>query len=138
LHRAILYCPFVPFSILFTRAVQLSDIADLCRLERFAASLQPPPTLIETITHPYRLYKLLCQATRLYFDLDTPTHIEQGTFVPDLSNSWTEFDFTQSSMEGGPTEDEIFRVDDAQMRGLYDWSYDSQKIIGLLSEDIMF
>jgi hypothetical protein len=136
LNRAILYCPFVPFSILFTRAVQLADIADLARLDRFAASLQPKARLLDEITHPHQLYTLLCRAARLYFDLDLASpHIHQ-TLIPDVKDIWGEFEFAQSGIEakGG----ESWMAGGTQAHGLYDWSQDSQQIMGLLSEDVMF
>jgi hypothetical protein len=123
-NRAILYCPFVPFSILFTRAVQLSDVADLDRLDRFAASLQSDTTPPEAITHPYRLYMLLCKAARLYFDLETPSWPADPAMLHNMTDVWAGFDRAQS---GG-----------AQTHGLYDWSYDSQRVMELLSEDALF
>lgn len=62
--------PFVPFSILFTRAIQLSDRDDLGRLGRFAESLKPDSTNDEktSATHPYRLYDLLYQTARFYVE----------------------------------------------------------------------
>lgn len=136
--RAILYCPFVPFSILFTRAVQLSDIADLARLDRFATSLQPEMSSAEAITHPYRLYKLLCQATRLYFDLDTPNLSENPIMTHNLINFGADFDFAHSEMEAGAIAGETWKAGDPQTHGLYDWWHDSQQMIGLLSDDFMF
>ncbi|KAF2238759.1 hypothetical protein EV356DRAFT_563475 [Viridothelium virens] len=135
---AILYCPFVPFSILFTRAVQLSDMADLDRLDRFENSLQPSLIPPEAITHPYRLYKLLCQAARLYFDLNAPSWPTDQTISHTLTGISNEFDLSHSVMEGGVISDESLKPNSPQMYGLYDWWHDSQQIMGLLSEDIMF
>lgn len=138
LDRAILYCPFVPFSILFTRAVQLSDIADLDRLDRFANSLQPEKTPPEAVTHPYRLYKLLCQATRLYFDFDPPSRPVDPTIIHNLTDFWAEFDFAHSGVGAGAAADESLEAGGPQTYGLYDWCQDSQQIMGLLNEDVMF
>lgn len=71
-NRAILHVPFVPFSILFTRAIQLSDLDDLDRLGRFAESLKPDSTNDEntSATHPYRLYDLLYQTARRKIESD--------------------------------------------------------------------
>ncbi|KAI1733607.1 fungal-specific transcription factor domain-containing protein [Xylaria scruposa] len=91
LHWGILHTPFVPFSVLFTRAVQLSDDTDLRYLDRFSESLQHGEPSSESITHPYRLYSLLCQAARLYIkqNADTSVHgIDMGTVDP-----WSVLDF---------------------------------------------
>ena len=138
LDMAILYCPFVPFSILFTRAVQLSDVTDLNRLDRFADSLQPDMTPSEAITHPYRLYKLLCQAIRLYLDLDTASWPADPSMIHNLTDLSAEFDFVHSEIEAGAIADEPLEAAGLQTNGLYDWWHDSQQIMGLPSEDAMF
>ncbi|RDW74799.1 hypothetical protein BP6252_05941 [Coleophoma cylindrospora] len=135
---AILYCPFAPFSILFTRAVQLSDMADLARLDRFATSLQPASTPPEAITHPYRLYKLLCQAARLYFDSDTPSQSTEQNTIPNTADFWAEFDFVQSGIETATAVDQSSKTAGSQTYELYDWAQDAQQIMGFLSEDVMF
>jgi hypothetical protein len=138
LDRVILYCPFILFSILFTRVVQLLDIADLDRLDRLANSLQPGTTPPEVIIHPYWLYKLLCQATWLYFDLDTPSWPADPTIIHNLTDLWAKFDFAHSGVGTGATADETLEAGGPQTYGLYDWCQDSQQIMGLLSEDVMF
>ncbi|KAL2819062.1 hypothetical protein BDW59DRAFT_165217 [Aspergillus cavernicola] len=112
---AILYCPFVPFSILFTRAVQLCDVADLARLDRFAISLHRETDTPEGLTHPYRLYQLLCQTARLYCDSAIPGSGDT-TVVPRLQESWADFD---SAYPGTET-------------GLYDWCHDSHHFFGIV------
>ncbi|KFA56223.1 hypothetical protein S40293_00182 [Stachybotrys chartarum IBT 40293] len=77
---AILQTPFVPFSILFSRAVHLSDGDDLGRLETFAASLEPAEASEGAApTHPHRLYDLLCQAARLRMDASTMASSQLST-----------------------------------------------------------
>ncbi|KAI9704645.1 MAG: hypothetical protein M1820_005393 [Bogoriella megaspora] len=135
---AILYCPFVPFSIIFTRAVRLADTTDIARLDRFAESLQPEKNHQDANTHPYRLYTLLCEALRLYFDLDGPPQATDPNLSTDLMESLTDLDNVPSGIETGPAMDQDLINYDHQTFGLYDWSYDSQQIMGLLSDEMRF
>lgn len=136
--RAILHIPFVPFSILFTRAVQLSDVADLARLDRFAASLQPEAASLESITHPHRLYELLCQAARLYIDFNIPCSLADPTSTHNLPDSFGEFDFTPFGTEAGAAPNETLEAGSPQTYGLSDWYYSNQQMMSLLDEDVMF
>lgn len=134
-NRAILHCPFVPFSILFTRAVQVLDATDLARLDRFAASLQPDESASpeSSITHPYRLYELLCQAGRLYFDSNATSSLTADpTLLYNLPDSLGELDF---GMEVGTG---ILDVGGVQGSELSDWYYGNQQIMSLLDENAMF
>ncbi|KAI0384226.1 hypothetical protein F5Y04DRAFT_238591 [Hypomontagnella monticulosa] len=132
---AILHTPFVPFGILFTRSVQLLDAADLVRLERFAASLQPETASSESITHPYRLYELLCQTARLYIDSHT---FSSPTDVTDLPDSVGQFDFVQFGMDAGVTLDGALDIPDFQADELSDWYYGNQQLMNLLDDDARF
>ncbi|KAI1378884.1 hypothetical protein F4677DRAFT_443364 [Hypoxylon crocopeplum] len=136
---AILHTPFVPFSILFTRAVQLLDVTDLGRLEGFAASLRPEATSPEpSTTHPYRLYELLSQAARLYIDSNMPLASADQTLPHGLPESLTGFDFAQFGMEVGVTANETLEANGAQAYELSDWYYGNRQIMSLLDEDVMF
>lgn len=133
---AILHTPFVPFSILFTRAVQLSDFTDLARLDRFANSLKPenPP---ESITHPYRLYELLCKAARLYMQSNASSSTDMS-LVNTLSNPLGEFDFASFGAEVVSLPNEILDTNFHSASGLSDWYYNNQQMMNLLDEDVMF
>lgn len=63
-----LHTPFIPFSILFTQAVQRLDQSDLARVERFAESLKPETGTPVSPKHPYRIYELLSRTARLCVD----------------------------------------------------------------------
>ncbi|KAI0881294.1 uncharacterized protein GGS22DRAFT_192382 [Annulohypoxylon maeteangense] len=132
---AVLHTPFMPFSILFTRAVQLSDFADLVRLDRFATSMKPetPP---DSITHPYRLYELLCQAARLYVESNTSS--ADMSITNALSDPLGEFDFTSFGMEVGVVSNETIETIVPQTFELGDWYYGNQQMMSLLDEDVMF
>ncbi|KAF2117979.1 hypothetical protein BDV96DRAFT_406881 [Lophiotrema nucula] len=130
---AIIYCPFVPFSILFNRAVQLWDIDDLARLDRFADSLRPEASPDDAITHPYRLYKLLCQATRLYLNIDATSWPTDSTLLTDTPAPWMSGDFTKAGLQDGTMDASAL-----PSQGLYDWWQDSQQFMGLLVGDTMF
>ncbi|KAM5349179.1 hypothetical protein ACJ41O_009002 [Fusarium nematophilum] len=130
---ALLHTPFVPFSILFTRAVQLLDLDDLSRLERFAASLKPEAGT-ESPTHPHRLYELLSQAARLYIDSklasSLPSTFDLASF-PDVS------DYPEMMTETG-TAMQAFEPSDYPMFDLGDWYYGNQHLMSLLDEHAMF
>ncbi|KAI3329398.1 hypothetical protein HD806DRAFT_285119 [Xylariaceae sp. AK1471] len=136
LHWGILHTPFVPFSVLFTRIVQLSDGTDLFYLDRFTESLQLGEPSTESITHPYRLYKLLCDAVRLYIQQDVPPLLEEEE-NPDTVGPWSVFDFAAFGTETSNG------VDDSEPRdhlshGLSDWFYGNQQLMSFLDDDVMF
>ncbi|KAI1392962.1 uncharacterized protein F4822DRAFT_146949 [Hypoxylon trugodes] len=135
---AIMHIPFVPFSILFTRAIQLLDFADLARLENFATSLGPGTDSSESFTHPYRLYDLLCKAARIYIDRNIPSSSTDATLVDNPSISLGQFDFGSIVPDAGMVEGGNLGIDDAQMYDLSDWYYSNQQIMNLLDEDLMF
>ena len=138
--------PFVTFSILFTRTIQLRDLEDLARLDRFAASLQPATNVeadfAKSSTHPHRLYKLLCQAARLYFDSYPNT--DSSATDPSLGeihnplNSLDDFDFVDYGMDPDAALGRMLGVGNAQTNGLSEWYYANQQIMGLLDEDVHF
>ncbi|KAI0149689.1 hypothetical protein F4776DRAFT_174560 [Hypoxylon sp. NC0597] len=129
---AILHSPFVPFSILFTHAVQFSDYADVARLDRFAASLRYEDSA-ESATHPYRLYELLCQAARLYIESNNTSLPPDPTLIENLPDTLGQFDFAHFGAETGNTDG-----GDVRGFGLSDWYYSNQQIMNLLDEDVMF
>ncbi|KAI0101628.1 fungal-specific transcription factor domain-containing protein [Nemania sp. FL0031] len=132
LNWGILHTPFVPFSVLFTRTVQLSDGVDLLYLERFSESLKLAGSSAESITHPYRLYKLLCQAARLYIKQNGPSTL--GETDVGSADPWSVFDFASfgDEVDGG--------VDGSGhlSHGLSHWFYGSQQLMGLLDDDVTF
>ncbi|KAI1105790.1 hypothetical protein F4804DRAFT_340971 [Jackrogersella minutella] len=133
---AILHTPFVPFSILFTRAVQLLDFADLDRLDRFAVSLKPETACADSITHPYRLYELLCQAARLYIESNASASSLDMSLANAPSASLAEFDFTPFGIETGTVPNETLEVSETVALG--EWYYNNQQLMSLLDEDVMF
>jgi hypothetical protein len=130
--RGVLHTPFVPFSILFTRIVQLSDGTDLLYLDRFTESLELEESSTESITHPFRLYKLLCQAARLYIEQDIPPLLVNEATDTDIVDPWSVFDF--ASFEANNNSDLGANLS----HGLSDWFYGSQQLMGLLDDDVMF
>jgi hypothetical protein len=131
--------PFVPFSILYTRAVQLLDDEDLTRLDHFAASLQPEGvSSSESITHPHRLYELLCRGARLYFDINIPSALADPTVTYEFPNGSSRFDFGYCGMQDGAVADEAIDTADPQTDGLSDWYYSNQQIMCLLDDNNMF
>jgi hypothetical protein len=114
------------------------DFADLDRLDRFAASLRPQEASPESITHPYRLYALLCQAARLYINSSNPPASVDLTLVQNQPNSLGDFDFTQYGVEAGPASNQILEPGGPQTYDLSDWFYGNQQMMSLLDEDVTF
>ncbi|KAF2965254.1 hypothetical protein GQX73_g8332 [Xylaria multiplex] len=133
LHWGILHTPFVPFSVLFTQIVQLSDDTDLFYLDRFSESLSLGDSAAESITHPARLYRLLCQAARLYIKQDIlPVYHGSET---NSADPWSVFDFTSFENEAGD------RVDTSGLdhdQRLSQWFYGNQQLMSLLDDNVMF
>ncbi|OTA87219.1 hypothetical protein M434DRAFT_24015 [Hypoxylon sp. CO27-5] len=119
--------------ILFTHAVQFSDYADLARLDRFATSLRPDEDSTDSVTHPYRLYELLCQAARLYIGSNNTSLPIDPTLTQDLPDPLGQFDFAHFGAENGNIQ-----AGDARGFELSDWYYSNQQIMNLLDEDVMF
>ncbi|KAI1312331.1 fungal-specific transcription factor domain-containing protein [Xylaria venustula] len=138
LHWGILHTPFVPFSVLFTRVVQLSDGADLFYLDRFVESLrlEEESSAAESITHPYRLYRLLCRAARLYIKQDAIPVSYEADMNP-TENPWGVFDFASFGNEAGGGLDGS-GLDESLTQDLSHWFYGNQQLMGLLDDDIMF
>ncbi|KAF7547811.1 hypothetical protein G7046_g8890 [Stylonectria norvegica] len=135
---AILHTPFVPFSIIFTRAIQLSDTEDLARLDAFASSLKPQKIDSESITHPFRLYELLCQAARLYIDSNAKSSGFDAGINPagDTSSMLASLEHG-SSATGTETYSDMLPDYDYSMSDLGDWYYSNQQLMGLLNEDVI-
>jgi len=126
--RSIMHAPFVPFSILFTYAVQYFDVADLSRLETFAASLKLETEVPESISHPYRLYNLLARTARLYFTANGPSLVMNSAPTQNLSSSLTELnDIGALNMPYGLAL--------GQNYDLSDWYYDNQHVMNFLDNN---
>ncbi|KAI1114326.1 fungal-specific transcription factor domain-containing protein [Nemania sp. NC0429] len=165
----ILHTPFVPFSVLFTRTVQLCCPADLAYLDRFSESLRPKEptstttttttttTTAESITHPYRLYNLLCQAAHLYIrqsDPVPPAAPAAATLDDDDAGAvavdpWSVFDFAsftfgneadQHHGAGAGADDPSSGFAPRQQfpQGLGHWFHGHQQLMGLLDDDVIF
>ncbi|KAL0941544.1 C6 transcription factor [Colletotrichum truncatum] len=135
---AILNIPFVSFSILFTHAIRSSDAADLALLDRFANSLQPDYPSSESVTHPHRLYQLLCKVARLYGESGAKVSTKAANqSLPEIS---TEVDLAAHlpSLEAGTERFQALVADESQITGLSDWFYGNQQLMNLLGEDMMY
>lgn len=116
MRRAIINAPFVPFSILFNQVIQHIDLDDLDRLDRFAASLKPQEdTEMITITHPYRLYEILCRAARLYANSNFRGLSDNDAF-----------------QLGTTIRDDGLNPSTESMNDLNGWYFNSQEFMGLL------
>ena len=129
--RAILHVPFVPFSILFTHTVQNFDEGDLSLLEQFAASLKTPDEATKSITHPYRLYSLLCEAARLYIASKPNSFTLDSSLPIDDDDALIQDGF--GVVPGGAVE-----PNDVSIPDLTDWYLGNQQLMGLLDGFISF
>jgi hypothetical protein len=135
-HRAIVHCPFPPFSILLTHAIQLMDTSDIDYLEGFAASLEPSGSAVksDSITQPHHIYSILCKAARLYLEFNS------GRMDSDLfglgSDTFPGVDHVgQGLSRTGAAAPPEFQHEEGW---LGEWFYGNQLIMSVLDEDAFF
>ncbi|RSL43277.1 hypothetical protein CEP54_015151 [Fusarium duplospermum] len=134
---ALLNTPFVPFSILFTHAIEKLDMEDFARLERFAASLKLETADTEPLTHPHRLYELLCKAGRLYIGSNTLSSQLGDTLDPNMLATLASAENIGIMTETGMAmQGPVYYGD--YMLDLGGWYHDNQQLMSLLDEDFMF
>lgn len=132
LGRVILHTPFASFNILLTHAIRTLNLAELDRLDCFAASLrvQPLPDPNPPLTHPQRLYELLCLAARLWIYSSNSTSAGMSTQTEnDLMGSMADFDF--SRLRGGellPANPASSELQQAGTASLEDWLLDDEML----------
>ncbi|KAI1261042.1 fungal-specific transcription factor domain-containing protein [Xylariaceae sp. FL1019] len=128
------HMPFMPFSILFTRIIQLADGTDLGLLDRFTESLLTDESFVDSVTHPYRLYSTLSQAAQLYIQRAADKTQASNDEVVD---PWGIFDFASLGAENNmPMADtQMERYITPEMSG---WYYGNQRFMSLLDDDVMF
>jgi hypothetical protein len=134
----VVHHPFVPFSILFSRAVQLLDVDDLARLERFAASFELEQSSMKPTTSFQRVYELLCQAARLYIEANTPSLTENQTLSYNARNSPNNINVTNFDLGARTVVNEALESGVPQTYDLSDWYFGNQQFMNLLDEDITF
>lgn len=123
--------PFVPFIIIVTNAVQTADVTDLARLEAFVESLKPSEDATITLTHPYRLYGLLCQIARSSIESSSMLELPLSD---DLFATFGDFDF---SAHFGMSTEPGFGAEDPQFNGLAEWYHNNQQIMSFFDGDAM-
>ncbi|KAH6986377.1 hypothetical protein BKA56DRAFT_613753 [Ilyonectria sp. MPI-CAGE-AT-0026] len=133
---SILYTPFVPFSILFPRTVQLSDLDDLARLERFATSFGPDEGSCSSTTQLYQLYQLLSQAARIYIQAKAPIFPLSSTSSQNLPDLLEEVDFEYLVMEAQAMANGTFEVGDSHTPGPSGWDDDNQHLMDLIDDEM--
>ncbi|KAK7192499.1 C6 transcription factor [Paraphaeosphaeria sporulosa] len=136
LNWAIVHCPFPPFSILLTHAIQMMDVPEIEHLERFAASLEPSgsTTKPDTITEPHHLYNILCKAARLYLDFNTGP--VSGNFIRLESDTIPNIDFTEPGL--GRTSVAAFPESRLDEGWLGQWFHENQLVMSVLDENAFF
>jgi len=121
--------------------VQLSDVRDLSYLDRFTESLHfGESSSAGPVTHPYRLYKLLCQALRLYINQDVDAlPSNSGLTGMDAVDPWSVFDFASFGAEASSNGANGTELEPGILSyGLSDWFYGNQQLMNLLDDDVMF
>ncbi|KAI8711625.1 Zn(2)-C6 fungal-type domain-containing protein [Fusarium sp. LHS14.1] len=134
---ALLNTPFVPFSILFAHAIERLDMEDFARLERFAVSLKLEAADTEPLTHPHRLYELLCKAGRLYLSSNTLLSQLGDTLDPNMLATLASAEHMGIMTETGTAMQGPDYYGD-YMLDLGGWYHDNQQLMSLLDEDFMF
>ena len=134
----LVHVPFVPFMILFSRAVQLCDLSDLALLERFAASLQTEIASSDSPTHTFQLYEILYQTARLH--ISRHSHITQTgpTISKDLTSTVPDLDFAQFGADAGLTTQSSSPFGTTAAFDLSSWYYDNQHLMSLLDDNTTF
>ncbi|KAH8678426.1 hypothetical protein BX600DRAFT_452045 [Xylariales sp. PMI_506] len=138
LNWSIVHTPYIPFSILFTKAIQFLDHDDLEVLERFAASLRPDKIATESMANPHRLYELLCQAARLYIEANTPSFTTNSTVAASTPSLLNDFDLSRFDMNSETVVDDSLQFHNSQFQGLSAWYLENQQLMNLLDENVAF
>ncbi|KAH7253442.1 hypothetical protein B0J15DRAFT_513657 [Fusarium solani] len=123
--------------ILFAHAIEKLDMDDFARLERFAASLKLEAADTEPLTHPHRLYELLCKAGRLHISSNTLSSQLGDALDPNMLATLASTEpmgiMTETGMAmQGPDYYGDYMLD------LGGWYHDNQQLMSLLDEDFMF
>ena len=110
---------------------------DFARLERFAASLKLEAADTEPLTHPHRLYELLCKAGRLYLSSNTLSSQLGDTLDPNMLATLASTEHMSIMTETGMAMQGPDYYGD-YMLDLGGWYHDNQQLMSLLDEDFMF
>ncbi|KAH8647955.1 hypothetical protein BX600DRAFT_531068 [Xylariales sp. PMI_506] len=132
---AILHTPCAPFITMFSYAVKHADMTELASLERFTASLEPRFPSSGPLLNPHRLYKLLCQAARLYIQSDS-------SLAPDISAAAFQFSpyaemITSAHSSAGMRGKIDIGTDVRPFDNLSDWYCDEQQALDWLNQDML-
>lgn len=110
---------------------------DFARLERFAASLKLETADTEPLTHPHRLYELLCKAGRLYIGSNAVSSLLGDTLDPNMLTTPASAENISIMTETGMAMQGPEYYGD-YMLDLGGWYHDNQQLMSLLDEDFMF
>jgi hypothetical protein len=132
--------PFVPFAIIYSQAIQRLDLDALEYLDRFTVSLRPEADAPQTVTHPYRVYKLLCEGARLCFDarirslkLESNLHGGNSARMSD-DNPYYVWDGSEATT----SKDPVGQAGDLPVYGLDEWYQGNQQVLGLFDDPALF
>jgi hypothetical protein len=109
------------------------DVSELCDLERFAASLEPPesPEESHSLTQPGHLYTVLCKAARLYLGSTTASTITDFLgFDPDA--------FSSAGLTGTNTSASTLEEPGHEEGWLGEWFYGNQLVMGAMDQNAFF
>jgi hypothetical protein len=140
MNSSVMHGPFVPFAILYSQAIQRLDLNALEYLDRFTVSLKPETDAPQTVTHPYKVYKLLCDGAHLCFNARIRDLESESTLgIKDSANMsddnqhllWDASDATIS-------EEPVMQTEGLPIYGLDDWYQGNQEVLGLFDDPTLF
>lgn len=133
--------PYAPYFVLFCYVIETSSKEDLDILAQFVESLRTARDASETVEKLYRLCQVMYDTAALYVEAKAKQQ-QDGSMVP----IGDEFQLYLSQLGFMPMEDHIMAGADTSQPGqpsgqmvqtqVADWFLGSQKMIGLLDEDL--
>ena len=131
----LVHVPFVPFIIVFYRALQFFDLSDLAYLERFAASLRSEIASSNSTTHTFQLYEVLYQTARLHI----AKYSQSAQLNPFLSKTATGFaSHLEFAQFGADAVCAVHGSSPFETTSVFDfdsWCYDNQQMMNLLDDN---
>jgi hypothetical protein len=140
-HWNLLLTPFAPYFVLFCYVIETSSQEDLGILAQFVESLRSARDASETVEKLYRLCQVMYETAALYVEAKAKQQ-QDGNMAP----IGDEFQMYLSQLGLMPVDDQPMAAPDAtqpaQMNAqmvqaqVADWFLSSQKMFGLLDEDL--
>lgn len=88
MNRIILFCPFIPFIVLFCSSIEQGNLEDIQLIEQFGKSLEPCRKLSNRVENLFQLCQALNNLTRAFVQAKTSSqhHVQSDrNSFPDFS-----------------------------------------------------